>query len=60
MDVNKPQRSIPAVFNSTDRILIPKKRIRRTLRIMRIFRKRKYSHIKHTLFHYTKEEKNHE
>lgn len=60
MDVNKPQRSIPGVPNNTDRILIPKKRIRRTLRIIRILRKCKYSYIKKALSHYKKEEMNHE
>lgn len=53
MDVNKPQRSIPAVPNNTDRILVPKKRTHYILRIMRILEKFKHSCIK-------KEEMNHE
>jgi len=46
MDVNKPQRSIPAVPNSTDRILVSKKRTHYILRIMRILEKCKHSRIK--------------
>lgn len=46
MDVNKPQRSIPAVPNNTDRILVPKKRTHYIFRIMRILEKCKHSRIK--------------